>query len=103
SARRRPPRRRPSRARSRCPGTWGIRWPSAALRRRISVQVAPELLALVRAVELLEGLRLDLADALPGQVHHLADLLERLRIGSVESEAQPQDLLLLGVELGQGV
>src|SRR6267142_4331017 len=62
------------------------------------VEIALELLAFLRAVQLLERLGLDLPDALARQPHHLADLLERSRLSLVEPEAQSQDLLLLRVE-----
>src|SRR5438445_12720567 len=42
--------------------------------------------------------RLDLADALTGQVEVLADLFERARLAAVEPEAQRQDLPLALVE-----
>ena len=42
--------------------------------------------------------RLDLTDALPGQVEVLADLLERPGLTSVQPEAQAQDLALTLVE-----
>src|SRR5678815_1645932 len=64
-----------------------------------SVQVAAQLLALLGAVELLQGLGLDLADALPGQVEQLPDLLQRLGLGAVQAEAEPQHPLLLLVQL----
>src|SRR5262245_7652919 len=68
-----------------------------------SVQVAAELLALLGAVQLLQRLSLDLADALAGEVEHLPDLLERLGLGPVQAEAQAQDALLLLVQLAQGL
>src|SRR5947209_20314395 len=58
----------------------GIRAP------RKSVQIALQLLALLRAIQLLQRLRLDLADALARQPHHLADLLERLGLPFVQTE-----------------
>src|SRR5262249_37916909 len=68
-----------------------------------SVEVPPQLLALLGAVQLVEGLRLDLANPLAREVHQLADLLEGLRILPVEAEPQPEDPLLLLVELAQGL
>src|SRR5882672_2917284 len=81
------------------PGTAGPARPGAA--RPCLVQITLQLLAFLRAVQLLQGLRLDLPDALARQAHHLADLLQRLRFPFVEAETQAQDLLFLGVELSQ--
>src|SRR5262245_63261490 len=67
----------------------------SSMRLPASVQVALQLLALLRAVQLLQGLGLDLADALARQPHHLADLLQGLRVPLVEPEPQAQHLLLL--------
>src|SRR2546427_660601 len=66
-----------------------------------SVQITLQLLALLRAIQLLQRLGLDLADALARQPHHLADFLERLGLSFVQTESQPQHLLLLRVELSQ--
>src|SRR5262249_62102354 len=44
---------------------------------------------------------LDLAAALARQMELLADLLERPRSAPVETEAQPQDLALAVVEIGE--
>ena len=71
--------------------------------RQSLVQVAPQLLALVRAVQFVQGLSLDLADSLTGETHHLPDLFEGLGIGAVDTEAQADDFFFLGVELVQGV
>ena len=46
-----------------------------------------------------ERLRLDLADALPGDAELLADLFERAHLPVVEPEAEPHDLPLAIVEL----
>ncbi len=45
--------------------------------------------------------RLNLADALTGQVEVLPDLLEGARLAAVEAEAQAQDLALTLVEWGE--
>src|SRR5262245_9924587 len=66
-----------------------------------SVEVTLELLALLRAVQLLQRLGLDLPDALARQAHHFANLLQSLRLPFLQPEAQAQDLLLLRVELSQ--
>src|SRR5437867_5950630 len=66
-----------------------------------SVQVALQLLALLRAIQLVQRLRFDLADTLARQAHHLADLLEGLRLALVQPETQPQHLLLFRIELAQ--
>src|ERR1700752_3835611 len=50
----------------------------SSMRLPASVQVALQLLALLRSVQLVQGLGFDLADALARQPHHLADLLEVL-------------------------
>src|SRR5882762_3856645 len=52
------------------------------------VEVALELLAFLGAVQLLQRLRLDLADPLARQPHHLADLLQGLRLSLVKPETQ---------------
>src|SRR5205814_2704749 len=44
---------------------------------------------------------LDLADALPGEVEVLADLLERARLSPIEPEAQGEDLTLALVQRRQ--
>src|ERR1019366_4060829 len=49
-----------------------------------------------------ERLFLDLADALARDVQHGADLLERHRLGPVESEIEAQDLRLALLEPRQG-
>src|SRR5262245_6102332 len=59
---------------------------SRSSRSSESVEVAPELLAFLGAVQLVQGLGLDLPDPLAGEVHHLSDLLERLRVLAVQAE-----------------
>ena len=54
-----------------------------------------------RVAQLAHRPGLDLADALPGEVEVLADLLEGPRLAAVEAEAQLQDLPLALVERGQ--
>src|SRR4051812_23934954 len=43
-----------------------------------------------RVAQLPQGARLDLADALTGEIELLADLGQRVRLGVVEAEAQRQ-------------
>src|SRR6266581_1113613 len=79
--------------------------PRAGAQRRAPdthlVEVALELLALLRAVQLLERLGLDLPDTLARQPHHLPDLLQGLRFPFIQPEAESQHLLLLRVELAE--
>src|SRR3982751_72025 len=50
-----------------------------------------------------QRLRLELTDALAGDAHDAADLLERLRIGvAVQAVAELQDLLLALRQVGDG-
>src|SRR2546421_10956214 len=54
-----------------------------------------------RMAELRHGPRLDLADALTGEVEVLTDFFERARLAAVEAETQLQDLSLALVERGE--
>ncbi len=54
----------------------------------------PQTLGTLRMTQLGQRLRLDLADPLAGHAELLADLFERLGPTAVETEAQPDDLLL---------
>ncbi len=47
-----------------------------------------------RVAKLRHGPGLDLADPLPGQMEHLADLVEGAGLAPVQAEAQPEDLPL---------
>src|SRR5690606_15611487 len=54
-----------------------------------------------RVTQLAHRPRLDLADALAGEVEVLADLLERARFAAIEAEAELEDLALAVVERGE--
>ena len=66
---------------------------------RVSVQELPQPLRVAVGVELVERLRLDLADALAGDAEALADLLQRAGLLAAEAEAELQDLALAVGEL----
>ena len=53
--------------------------------------------------QLRHGPGLDLADALPGEVEVLANLLERAGLTPVEAETQLEDVSLALVQRGQQV
>src|SRR5690606_2329912 len=87
---------------------WGPGFRGAAGRRPLgplellAVAEVAQLLAAVGMPELGQGLRLDLADPLPGDPELPPDLLERARLPVLEAEAEADDLLLPLVELLEG-
>ena len=66
-----------------------------------SVQKVLQLLAPAGMAQLSEGLGLDLADALPGDVEFLADFLQRAGPSIFNAEAQFEHFFLPGGEGGQ--
>src|SRR5262245_14293447 len=87
-------RRTPSRPR------WTVACPTYSIRaKREALHAVSEALRLRKTLELLEGVVLDLADALARDPERLADLLERARLRSVEAVAQLDDASLA---LGKG-
>lgn len=59
-----------------------------------SIQKILELFAAARVAQLSQCFRLNLADALAGDVKFLADLLKRARMAVLQTEAQGKDLFL---------
>ena len=69
--------------------------------RSSSVQKILELLAAGGVAQLAQRLRLDLADALTGDIELLADLLKRAGTAVLDAEAQLEHLLLTRGERAQ--